>query len=214
MAKLPFGLYGDMRGKAGNNVGRRLRGENIVSVKPQPSEKPPTATQLEDRAKFGFTVQFLVGLASIIKVGFKGYTEKMSAMNAAVSYNYKNAVLGIAPNLTIDYPELSFSRGSLETPDNTSIAGMGDGKVTFRWDKGYEVDQDLNKGSDLVNFVVYNPSKHRFVQLRNVVPRSLGVYELQLPAAHTGDEVHGYISLIATDGRVSNTVHVGHVLVI
>lgn len=52
----------------------------------------------------------------------------MSPMNAAVSYNLKNA---ITPDFQVDYPKLIYSKGNLSLPPLTKALVAGEVKFTL-----------------------------------------------------------------------------------
>ncbi|RZM21720.1 MAG: hypothetical protein EOO88_31805, partial [Pedobacter sp.] len=114
MGKLTGGIDNDMIGKLGNHVGRKVKGENIISMKPAKSNRPPTPLQYNQRLKFGLVTNWMSWIGQFIKIGFQHYDNNgKSAMNAAVQYNLENAVTGVTPNYLMDYANVRLSRGKL-----------------------------------------------------------------------------------------------------
>jgi len=213
MSELTHGPYGSMIGRTGNNVGRWVNGQNVFSIKPHASNKPATESQLNVRLALAFIVLFLRGLAGAIKIGFKNHRKpRESAMNAAVSYNYQKALIGVAPDFAIDYTELTFSKGPLIAPfpKFASTLTAGAAKVEFETDS----DGEFSFPTDLITVVAYSVDRERFVVLKDATTRSTGSCTIQLPQSFVGDDVHFYISAMSVTGKVSDSAHVGHVTII
>lgn len=63
----------------------------------------------------------------------EGEKNRMSAFNAAMSYNKKNAIKGEYPNFEIDYEKVRFAQGELEGPVNLQLERFED-RIEFTWD--------------------------------------------------------------------------------
>ncbi len=211
MGKLFRGIDDLMRGRLGNHVGRYLRGENIIAMRPVPSSKPATELQLIQRAKFGFLNSWLSPLSSFIDVGFKHYDAEMSARNACMSYNFKQSVLtGVAPDFAIDYSKLVLSRGTLTGLNLPNIGTATGIAVEFSWENN--IGNSNAKLSDDLSFVVYDPISDTYAVLIAAVKRSALSYEMVLPAEFDGHTVHGWVMCVSEDGKlVSDSKHVGTV---
>lgn len=213
MGKLRGGIDFDMIGLLGNHVGRRTRGENIIAMRPAKSKKPPTVAQINQRLKFGLVASWLRRLGSVIDIGFKDYDAEMSARNAAFSYNLLRAVTGIAPNFTIDYAKVMFSLGLLDLPNTPEVSVVAAAKLDYSW---AATTGDTNGlATDKLTFVVFNPSKNKFVTLKGGAVRSALAYSLQLPGDFSGDTVEAYFSMVSADGKlVSDSFYVGSFIVL
>lgn len=219
--KKPLILFGFLRGgpyyhlvgRTGNNVGRVRGGKNVFSMRPHPSSKPPTELQLDVREQFSLIISILKWITVLIRVGFQHRKEGESAMNAAVSYNYRNAITGVSPNYVIDYPKMMYSQGLLSEASSPEVVASVASQVTFNWTD----DMESGEGSltDLATVLVYNPAKDKFLPMVGAAARSVQTYVLHLPAGFSGDLVHCYISFVAVGGKaVSNSVYVGSVTVL
>lgn len=207
------GPYYHLVGRTGNNVGRVRGGKNVFSMRPHPSSKPPTEAQLDVREQFSLIVTFLSWITSIIRVGFQGRSEGESAMNAAVSYNYRNAITGVSPNYVIDYPKMVYSKGQLSEAADPEVATTVASQVTFSW--GTALESGEGSLTDLATVLVYNADKDKFLPIVGAAARSVQTYVLHVPATFTGDLLHCYISFVAVGGKaVSNSVYVGSVTVL
>ncbi|TKC08994.1 DUF6266 family protein [Pedobacter frigoris] len=213
MGKLTGGIDNDLIGRLGNHVGRRVKGENIISMRPAKSNKPPTAAQLAQRLKFGLFTHWLRSALPILEIGYQHYEAEMSAYNMAVSENMKYAVTGVSPNFTINYSEARFSKGVLRKVSDAEIATTAGAAIEFTW--GSVIGQSYSKADDQVGVIAYDPLKDEFVALMNAAVRSAEEYELQLPLDWTGDVVHCWVLVVSADSkRVSDTKYVGQLTVV
>jgi len=211
MGKLFRGIDDMMRGRLGNHVGRYLRGENVIAMRPVPSSKPATLLQELQRAKFGFLTQWLAPLSGFIDQGFKGYDAKMSARNACLSYNSKLGILsGSAPDFVVDYSKIVLSRGVLTGPNLPTVATGAGISVLFEWEA--PLGSSNARATDKMSFVVYDPLNGEYAMLLNVVPRSALSYEMLLPAAFSGNMVRCWVTVVSENGKlVSDSLHLGPV---
>ena len=109
---------------------------------------PQTEPQMAQRQKFSVTMGFLQPLTEFVKTGFKNYAVKKTCLNAAMSYNIRNAISGAYPDQVIDYPNALVSRGSLPAALNQVAASTVAGTVVFTWDdnsdENYKIDSNRN----------------------------------------------------------------------
>jgi len=214
MGFLHSGPYGSLNGRTGNNVGRWTKGKNVFSIRPHKSSKKATQAQLNVRTKFTLMAEFLVNATTLIDMGFKAYDADMSPMNAAIGYNIQNAVTGVAPNFTVDYSKIAFSKGNrVAKPSRDGIASITAGYVDFTWE-GISVGNKASKLTDKANFIVYNPTTNELVVLEEVVERSEAEFSLQVPSHFSGDLVHCYMNFVSVEKRVSNTAYIGQIVLI
>lgn len=213
MGKLPGGIDYDIIGRVGNHVGRKVKGENILSMRPSKSNKAATELQLIQRAKFGFLTSWLAEIGTVINLGFKNYDADMSARNACMSYNWaQGAVTGVAPNFTIDYPKLRLSSGMLMKPYLPNVATGSGISVEFAWE--LNIGSGNAKATDKFSFVVYDPILKEYAFVMGIAMRSALSYEMMLPADFSGHNVQAWVVVASEDGKlVSDSVHLGPVAV-
>lgn len=213
MGRLTGGPYYDLIGRTGNNVGRRVRGKNLFYMRPHPSTKPRSAAQLAVQERLGMAASWLSWVAPMIEIGFQEHEENESAMNAAVSYTIKNAITGVAPLQTINYPNVLFSRGKVSMASEAEVAVTVASRLDFSWDDSR--DNGIGSLTDMANFVVYNVDKDYFAVIADAVPRSAMSYNMTLPASFAGDNVHIYTHFVSADGKmVSNSLYLGTAIVL
>ena len=206
------GIDNDMIGTLGNHVGRKVRGKNILSMKPGKRTKPATANQLAHQEKVGILFVMFGFLADFVGIGFSGFKTKMTAVNAAVSYNYK-FITGVAGDYELDYPMLTFGRGKVAAPEQAVVAPVVGRKLTFTWLAGLATVKN-NLPTDLSYFLVYSKVLDKFFTVEGAVPRSALTYTLQLPFIFAGEEVHVYMMFASVLGKPGNSVYLGAVEVV
>jgi len=207
MGFLTGGPYYNLIGRTGNNVGRRVRGKNVFSMRPHKSTKPPTEAQLEVRSKFGLMMSWLSWLSPLVEVGFQDHDASESAMNACFSYNFKNAITGVSPNFRVDYPKVLYSKGKLSPAFDPEVALAPAQGLDFNWTA--ELGNGVGSLTDMATVMVYNPTKDRFVVMTNAAPRSALTYTLTLPGDYAGTTIHCYISFVSVDGKMaSNSTYI------
>ena len=164
------GPLGAFRGKIGSIIGSIVKGRNIITSLHTKSGKPATEAQTDQRKKFGLVTNFLSYFSDLIDIGFSNHGTIGSAMNAAVSYNLKNAITGISPNFSIHFSELSFSRGKLIGPKNSEAEALPDAKLRFTW-MANEAAEKLTDPADQLLILVCNPGKDEVTTGINIAIR-------------------------------------------
>ncbi len=132
MARIAKGILGPVSGTVGTVVGSSWKG--IHYLRSQSSGKRGTSTidQIDHQLKFSTVVSFVQPMTGLLEQTFKKYATGMSEYNAAFSYNYRNALGGIAPDYSIKYSRALVSRGDL--PNATAPAATVSGtSVYFTW---------------------------------------------------------------------------------
>lgn len=206
------GILGPFRNKVGPAVGRRHRGQDLLTAFPRKSNKPATAKQLEAQYLFGLLNSFLSAIDVLVNIGFKAFVKNNSPVNAAFAYNYDHAFVKEEGQYRLNYPKIMYSRGHIVSPEGAQAIPAG-GKVTFSW-----LPQNQSaycQYTDQASFLVYNPVKERVMILRGPVNRYARSFEMEMPANYLGDAVHCYMSFASADGKLQgDSLYVGEVTVI
>lgn len=197
MGIITGGILGGFSNKTGAVIGARWRKRDVIKGLPRKSNKQATDLQVEQRIIFALVTGFLRYLKNWILMAYKDGPGSSSRMNAAVAYHLANAVKGVAPNFTFDYTKLKVSSGNLENPLYYGLDSINPAKIDFTWTDD-RLDTDENHSTDVINVMVYNPSKNRFVTLMAAAPRSAEKYVLPVPPYFSGDEVYCYFSFTST----------------
>lgn len=155
MAKLSKGIFGPVSGKIGSVVGSTWKNIACVRSLPQKKNSPQTPAQIANQQKFKFVNDWLVPFYPYVSTGFKNLARSKTEINAAFSLNYRNAVLGAYPDLSIDYTKVMLSTGKLPGLFNAQITRPNPESIMLTWLK----DDFLRETSfdDQVMLVLYNP---------------------------------------------------------
>ncbi len=212
MGKINQGILGGFSGKVGNVVGGSWKGIDYMRILPSSVANPQTTGQLDQRQKFSVTVSFLQPLTQFLKTGFKSFAVKMTAFNAAMSYNFHHAISGAYPNYAINYPNVLVARGNLASSLNQTAASTVAGTILYTWDDNSgEIGASAQDKSLLV---VYNPVKHQAVTINELAERGDGTQTVTVPDSFSGDLVQCYMAFISAAGEVSNSGFAGAVTVL
>ena len=206
MGKIGEGVYGGLSGKTGNLVGSSWKGIHYLRINPQTVRNPRTESQIEQRNKVKLIVGVLRPVLLLLRMGFKNDAVKMSAYNAAFSYNIQNAITGDSPNLEVDWTALRLSQGHLlgvETPTVT----VANSKISFQWtDNSGEMSA---KSTDVVMPVVYNIDKG-YAVFGTGGTRISELCDVAIPTSWVDDTVAMYLSVFSVEtNEVSDSVYLG-----
>jgi hypothetical protein len=212
MGKINQGILGGFSGKVGNVIGGNWKGIDYMRVKPASVANPQTEGQVDQRSKFSTVLRFLQPMKDFVKIGFKGYANKMTQFNSAMSYNLKNSITGSYPNFTIDYANALISRGSLAGVLNGAANSASAGSVSFTWDDN---SSDGNaQATDKSMLLVYNADKDEAIFVTEGAVRNAGSQAITVPDSYSGDQVACFIAFISEDSiSVANSKFVGLVTV-
>jgi hypothetical protein len=212
MAILKQSVIGVLSGKIGQVVGATWKGISVLKVAPASVANPQTDKQLAQRAKVKATMAFLQPLTQFVRIGWREFAVKMTAMNAAFSYTIQNAILGTYPNFTINYPNALVSKGNLAPALNQAAASTVAGTVLFTWTDNS--DEMGAATTDTSLLVVYNPVKNQAVFFAGLAERADATQAVTVPNSFSGDLVHCYIGFQSVDGFVlSNSKYAGAITV-
>ncbi|HEY3371175.1 MAG TPA: DUF6266 family protein [Prolixibacteraceae bacterium] len=201
-------IFGPISGALGDLVYSSWKGIQYVRSKPVHVVISRTAAQLEQRARFAFMLKFIQPLKDFLRVGFKSQTAKMSAFNAAMSWNYRNALGGTFPDFAVDCTKVGVSLGPLTGALNPEVRMGAGGKLEFAWEDNS--NDRYSMPNDRVMLLVYHPAGQLAETLIGGNTRRSGGQAIDLPASFSGKEVHCYMAFQNDSQRlVSNSQYVG-----
>lgn len=214
MGKYKNGIGGPFSGKIGNVVGVTWRGIDVMRSLPEPSTKPATEKQLNQRYVFAMGNSWLQPLRALIWIGFQVFTGTKTPMNGAVSLLLKEAVTGeTRENYAIDFAKVILSRGELLISSIKKVWTPVDALLKIEWEN--PAASVFCKDDDRATFVVYNPQKVQFVTFQDVADRAAKEVGLQLPLDFAGDAVHIWMHYVNVEGNaVSTTQYLGEIAVL
>ena len=133
MSKFPQNANSSGHGQLGNVIFSSWKGIEYVRSKPAKVYNPKTPAQVAQRTKFALINAIITPLLPYIRIGFSGYAERMSAYNAAISYNLQQAITGNSIHPEIDFEKLTFSRGLYPGVKKADCRLVGKHSLEFTW---------------------------------------------------------------------------------
>ena len=210
MGKISKGILGGFSGKVGTVIGFIVKGVSYMRSVAGSYSQPNTPAQLEQRAKFGLAISFIRPLTELLKIGFRNYTDKMSASNYAMSYTLKNAIRGAYPDFSIDFANVLLSKGTLAGALNPNALSIVAGEVNFSWDDN---SGEINAApTDGALIVAYNPTRNEAVFTNGESTRVDGTQTLAVPTSYTGESLECYMAFVDAKGNVADSKYIGPVV--
>ena len=179
---------------------------------PKKGNRIATEEQLDQRAKFRLMAQFLAPLRSELSAYFGQPTEDKSRVNLAASYHIREAVTGTYPNYAVDYPKTIVTKGELLGLDGAETATQTGAVVNVSW--ADNSGQSQAKADDVLLLFFYN-HQLKLWEYREAATRSAETVGVSLPQGWTGNTVHCWVSIAASDGKlVANSVYMGALILL
>lgn len=212
MAKLKHGIFGPVSGKLGSVVGGVWKG--IPYIRRVPKKKkgknaPRTVAQIANEQKMKFMNQVLVPFQPYINIGFEHLAIEKTALSAAYSVNFQQAITGVYPNLEVDYTKLCISSGKLPGLINPVVRLDGD-TVKLNWEK---TEDNRTSFDDQLMLVLYAPALDLADGFFGLAWRRNLQCNFKLNPRMFGQELEVYLSVTSIDRKlISNSVHLGRIV--
>ncbi|MGF1923016.1 MAG: DUF6266 family protein [Bacteroidia bacterium] len=207
MAKIKKGILGAFSGKVGPIIGGMWK--NIAYIKAAPTtaaKRPRTAGQLATQEKMKFINNFLVPFHPFITVGLKNEAESQTEISAAFKANYHEAIIGISPNLSVDFSKFIFSKGILPMVTNM-VATLVDDTLKFTWESASTSKSNFD---DQLMILIYSSDLKKTDGFIGGVTRSAKHCTFQLDDKFKGKSVEVYASITSLDRkRIANNIYLG-----
>ena len=212
MGKIDLGILGSFSGKVGNVVGGKWKGISYMRAKATSVSNPRTDGQMSQRSKFALVLAILKPITGFIRVGYKKYTTKQTAFNAAMSYILNNAVTGSSSaDYSVDLAKVLVSRGNLTGAMN-ALASSANGVITLNWDDNSGSGNAAQTDKALI--VVLNPVRAESVFDTGGNQRVATTEDITVSADWVGESVEVFLGFITEDGKdVANSSYLGSVVV-
>lgn len=193
MATYQHGILGPFSGKVGQVVGSSWRGITVMRSLPVRKKTVPSALQMDRRARFVLMNGFLRPLTELLRLSFGNKTKNRTPFNLAFSRNI-DAIVGIFPALTIDYPNICLSKGQLPLGEPPSVASDEPGKLLLNWKTGDGINQDQTCGTAFI--AAYSEELNRWIYITHEITEGQTSCLLDV-IPFSGRPVHVYIGFIA-----------------
>ncbi|WP_010663488.1 DUF6266 family protein [Marinilabilia salmonicolor] len=203
------GILGNFYGKVGTVIGSKWKGIKYMRSLPDPSSKPPTNRQLNQREKFRQATAFLQPLGPVLRIGFRTQQQKQTPINAALSDLLINAMEGEAPAFAINYERLKIAKGNL-TGARDASTNLEDSSINFSWHDN-SGEGDAHAEDDALVVAVSDTAAP--LMAIGAVSRSNAAASLTVPQGTSGSIFHCYLAFAGTGERtqVSNSNYLGTV---
>lgn len=206
------GILGPFSGKVGTVIGATWKGRDYMRSLPKAYTGTPTNNQMIQRVKFALAINFLKPISSLVNLGFKEVSSKITGYNAAMADFVKNAITGTYPDFSIEYSKVLISRGSLTDAWNATIESTEPEKVVFKWTDNSSAG--TAKANDQAILLLYNPEQSKYIFHTDGGLRSAGTGTVAVPLDFSGDTVEAWIAFRSADGEsVSTSMYAGTVRV-
>src|SRR5690606_17402619 len=190
MATFKEGINGPFKGKVGSVIGSSWRNIPYMKgmYKVKRNKRKPTEKQALQHHKFKLLNHFFMKISSVLDIGFGSFTSRATGQNAAFSYNYDHAFIEEDDQITLNYPALKFSHGSLYTAGAEKALLLGEG-VKVVWNpKTYGVGGALD---DVALAIAYSVSLDLF--LSETALRHEGEAFIPFEKAELENELHVWL---------------------
>lgn len=213
MAILYGGIDSDLIGRLGKHVGRRVKGKNVIGMRPGRGKRIMSQGVKEQQRKFSLLSKWFKMVMPILRIGFRQSQSRMTVLNAAIAYHLKHALvsnLDMGNGLmeyVLDLSRVRLSIGKWRPPETAQVSRIEDDAIGYSWsDSIGEYQANLE---DEISLVVYNETKRQFVFKIAAAKRADRGYVLELPADwHMSNLHHWLLARSADQTQVSNSVYI------
>ena len=213
MGRLTKGILGGFAGKVGTVVGSSWRGIDVIRSLPKKSKRTPSAEQAIQRLKFGLIINFLSPITILLRDYYGSNPNQRTRINNAVSYHIQEAITGINPDFTIDYPRVIFSKGELQPLMNLAATPQAGGDLEFVWTDNSGEGEALT--TDMIVIVAYNDSKKAFETRQLTASRSAMAYTMSFPNSWVGNTVECWTSVVSANKKLwGSTIYMGAIVLV
>jgi len=211
MGTIKKGILGGFSGKVGTVVGASWKGIAYMRSLPQKVRNPRTVGQRSQRSKFSLALALLQPMTAFLRVGWKLYTHRQSAINAAMSYTLANAITGTYPNYEIDASKVLVSRGALTPAEVTAEheqAGTNS-YINFKWTDNSGTGSAKATDLALIAAIARGSSEMVITEIAQT-PRTVEEHTISIPEQWQGNEYDVFFGWVSEDGKeVSNSAYLG-----
>jgi len=209
MAKINKGILGALSGKLGPVVGSSWKGNAYLRMAPEKKSKPKilSPAQLAHHQKFSFLTKWLQPLHPYLTAGFRNLAKDTTEVNAAFSYNFKNALKGAYPDFYIDYEAFRLSRGILKGVLDVNVSLAAPNTILLSWTNENGANSEY---SDQLMLVLYNDEIGFADGFTGGAKRAAKTCTFIFENKLVGKPFHVFIGLIGINGhKISESQYLG-----
>jgi len=178
-----------------------------LQVKKNP--KPRSIAQIANEQKMTFVNTLLIPFHPYVAVGFKNLAIRKTALSAAYSYTYHKAVVGVHPDLSVDYSKILISTGDLPALKSPQIELISIGQLQINW----EVDNNPRSSyDDQLMLMVYCPELHSSDGFIGGIKRSAKTIVFTLEPRMVGKVLEVYVGITSVNRKkIADSVYMGRI---
>jgi len=199
------GINGPFSGKTGSIIGSKWKSIHYMKGLPRVrAHRKASAEQLVQRQKFKLLLDFFTPMQQLLKIGFQQFLNRNTAINAAMKFNYDQALYEEEGEIRLDYSKVQLSHGALFTAGAEKAVLLPEGlKITWNT-KTYGISGNMD---DRV-FVACYIQLEDWVSADSVL-REDGEIFMELSEKEMQSILHVWIFLSnAQGGQASKTVYI------
>ena len=194
MANFNSTTFGSISGRHGTAVAATMKnGTTYLRVYRAPSN-PNTDKQIAHRSKFAYANKTLSCFSTLFKETFNYSRGK----NIGISHAMKNAIVGDAPDFSIDYSKLLFSTGSVNQA-LSPVLTVENLTANLTWNF---VEASNSKSQDSMSAIFFNEDTQLSIHMKDIGLRSEKNCSCILPEVWKGSTVYCWIYLTAVTGSI------------
>jgi hypothetical protein len=204
MGKIKQGILGGFSGTVGAVVGGSWKGIDYIRSSASSVSNPRTPGQVAQREKFAIIMAFLLPLTAWLVIGFKSLAVKMTAFNAAMSYNVQNAIMGFPGMYSVNFNTALVSKGHLEPASNDNGSFGAGHTITLTWDDNTGNGNAL--ATDKAIVVAYNENTKSALIFNTADTRATETTTITVDVSWIGNTTYAYLLFIKSDdSMISNS---------
>ncbi len=208
MATLKNGNQIPLNGKVGFFVYSSTKSPVATNPSQLRLTKDRVFPQNKSDSKFNYLKEYIAEILPYIRLGFKNYHEKWTSYHAAMSYNFKNAIIERESRFELNWEKFSISKG-FENPIQDIKIELCDETDSFRiyWD----YDKILFNAYNMDNYrimILLQPESNRKNKIYGMVNGNLLLdkqQELFFRKKNKEAIYHLYVAFLSNDGSYNCT---------
>ena len=215
MARLAANSPVKFKGKISNIVGVEWNGIFYIRAAPQWKKKyKATEKQLANQQKFKYANKYVNLFKQLLDLTVEkelGQTRASSIMQGML----KEAIVGVYPDIRIDYKRLPLAKGSLIPASSPAVKQVENGIIHFEWvNDSRNYSRDKNYEANTAMLIAFSETSGKLAYNVNGPQRANQAGTLPV-SFKKGEVVHTWVSFRSGDfGLKANSVYAGLVKMI
>lgn len=178
-----------------------------LAPKTKTTPAPRSVAQIANEQKMKFVNQLLLPFHSFITVGFQSQAIGKTALSAAYSVNFHQAVTGVYPDLGVDYSKLVISKGLLPGLSDVEIGFSAADTMELSWQPNTSIKATFN---DQLILMLYNVALGFADGFTGGIKRADKHCKFQFDNRFIGKPLEVYLGLTSLNRKkAANSIYLG-----